>query len=135
MSLTPTEIGAVLIALAILTFLLGKYHKASAVMILLGVLLVGVSGHLVGIAAKGVALLAQWGGTATAWAFGFAVPGVLVIVAAFLLFHDLRRKGSRRDFWIALALGVVLVTGASGIPALAGLPSAVRTTVSSTAGG
>jgi hypothetical protein len=134
MSLTPTELGALLIALSITAYALGRLPKARAVAIFLGVVLLGLSGHLVSIAAKGITILQSLGGTATAWAFGAAVPGLLVAVGGFILIHDVMPKHSakRRTFWLALALGVIVAAGASGIPALSNLAPATRTAVTQT---
>lgn len=134
MSLTVPELGALLLVFFFLFYWLGIFAKTRAVFAFLGAVAVtgGVLGHVL---ARITAALANAGGAVTTWLFGTAIAGILFIVAAVILIHDMHPKkgASRRTGWIALLLGASLGTAAAVIPALAPVASFVNSLLASAA--
>jgi uncharacterized BrkB/YihY/UPF0761 family membrane protein len=123
--MTPLEWGAVLVALAFTFYFLGRLPTIRAVAVFFGlVLLAGGGGHLMSFGAKAVNMLNQLGGTAIAWTFGAAIPGLIAIVLGAIMIHDWlpRNAAKKRTFWISVVMGLMVALGVTGIPAAANLP-------------
>lgn len=125
---TTGGVGAACLVLFTLFHWLSIFAKGRAVLAFLGVLLIGSTGVVSGLMHSAAAWTASLLDNATAWAFGFAVPGLLALVLGAVLIHDLHPKhtAGKRTGWIAIALAAVIATGVSGITALDHLPSATR---------
>lgn len=107
----------------------GKALRLSAVCAILGAVLVGTSGTVGGFTASIVRWLMQHGVShLLSWAFGVtAQVGLAVVTLAMATMLAIHLKDARRarkhTGWIALALGLVIAAGASGIGGLNQLPA------------
>ena len=72
-------------------------------------------------------------GSVLNWAIGVPFAGALFIIIAALVLYALHPKNQagKHTGFLALAAGVLVVAGVSGIPALSGLHSAIVTFVTS----
>jgi hypothetical protein len=126
MVLTPAGLSALCLILWGLFHWLGIFAKIRTVLALLAA--IGIAGFL----GRALVVVATWlehaTGAVTGWALGVAVPGALFIVLAVILIHDLHpaNGASRRTSYIAFAVGVLLVAGVEGIPALAPVAGFLR---------
>lgn len=137
MTLTVSEVGVLFLLLFGVFHYLGKFATLRAILVFLGVVVVGSAGFLGRILGD----IGTWAqnafGSVTSWAVGASVTAGLFVVLGIIFVHDLHPKqtAGNRTGWIGLALGVLVVVGVAGIPALAhlrtdilnGLGSAVGT--------
>ncbi len=135
--MTPLETGAMLLAAGLTFYWLGIFPVIRALLLLVGVIVVGTGGHLLGWAATLIGWISSWAGTATAWAVGVAVPGLLAVILVIVLVHDLHPKNpaGTRTAWVALALGLMIATGTTGIGTLNGIGPSVTSGVTTVTGG
>lgn len=135
--MTSLELGAILIVGAVTLFVVGWLPTIRSVMIFVGILLVGTSGHLTVWLGKVMGLLANLTSAATAWLIGAAVPGILAIVLLIFLIYDWhpKNKAGRRTTVIAAALAIMIAAGITSIGALNNLGPAVQSNISQTTGG
>jgi hypothetical protein len=130
-------LGLVLLALGGLAYYLGVFSTIRAVLVLIGIILLGVSaGHLLG----WIAIVVGWINSGimflTSWLFGAAVPGLLAIILAGILVFDLapRNRAGKRTFFIAIALGVMIATASTHVDFLNQLGPSVQHGVSQVGG-
>lgn len=127
MTLTVSELGVLLLLAFVTLHYLRALPKARALCGFLGVMLIGTAGF----AGDAISDSAMWLqaklGLVTAWVFGVAVTGPLVVVLFIILMHDLhpKKQASRRTGLIAVVLGAVIAVGVAGVPMLAGVDSGV----------
>ena len=128
MTLTVPELGALLLVLFGVFYLLGIFAKTRAVFAFLGAVAVGTGGALGHLLTRVSAALQNAGGAVTVWLFGSAIAGLLFIAAAVIFIHDMHPKkgATRRTGWIALLLGASLAAASVTIPALAPVASGVN---------
>lgn len=127
MSFTATDLCALALILWGLFHWLAIFAKTRAILALLAV--VGIGGFLGRFLTGFATWLERLTGTITGWALGVSIPAALFVVLAILLVHDLwpgGRGASGRTSWVALAVGVLLVAGVEGFPALAPVASWLR---------
>jgi hypothetical protein len=123
MTLTVPELGALFLLLFAVFHFLGILATTRAVLVFLGVVVVGTSGFI-GRMLGDIGTWAQHAfGSVTNWAIGVPLAAGLAIVVAIVVIHDLHPKNSatKRTGYLAIALGVFVAVGVAGIPALAGL--------------
>ena len=127
MRLTTTELGLLFLLLFGVFHFLGILPTTRAVLVFLGVVIVGTTGFIGRIAADVGTWAQNAFGSVTGWAFGVPLAAGLFIVLAIIFVFDVHPKHSagKRTGWIAIALGVLVVVGVAGIPALAGLRGAI----------
>lgn len=123
MHLTVPELGVLFLLLFGVLHFLGKFAKTRAVLVFLGIVVVGTTGFLGRILGD----IGKWAqnafGSITNWALGVPLAAGLFIVLAIVLVHDLHPKNGagKRTGWIAISCGILVAVGVAGIPALAGL--------------
>lgn len=127
MHLTVTELGALFLLLFAVTHYLGVGTTVRAVLAFLGVIAVGTAGFL----GRIIGDVGGWAqsafGSVTNWLIGVPLAAGLFIVLGVIFLHDLHPKKTtqKRTGWIGIALGVLVVVGVAGIPALSGLRGAI----------
>lgn len=126
--MSNTVIGAILLAVFIVLYLLKKLPTIRALAAFVGTILVFQAGW-VGRALGDVATwLAHLSGSATGWAFGAAFIGIPAIVAGIFFVHDVLPKhaASNRTGWAGIVFAALIMAGATGIPALNHVGPAVQ---------
>lgn len=133
-SLGPTGLGILLIVASFVLYIVGWLPTIRAVMVFLGILLLGIKGHILAWLGIAMAWLAHAFNTATAWGLGAVVPGLLAVVLIILVIYDWhpKNRASRKTYWLSAALAVLIVAGSSSVPALAHLQTGVRQGVTQT---
>ena len=136
MNLTPTEVGAAMLVAGLIMFWLGggpRAAKIRAILLLVGMIIVGALGHLGPLIATATTTLASWTSIFLVWLIGVPLLGAFAAVMAWIVIHDLLPKNSakRRTSLAALALGAMIATGTTGIAALAGAQGAAQQGVTS----
>lgn len=127
MHLTVPELGVLFLLLFGVFHYLHIFAATRAVLVFLGVVIVGSSGFI----GRMLADVGVWAqntfGSITNWAIGVPLAAGLFVILAVVLVHDLHpKKGATpRTGWVALACGVLVAVGIAGIPALSGLHSAI----------
>lgn len=127
MSLTTPELGVLFLLLFAVLHFLGIFATTRAVLVFLGIVIVGTTGFLGRILGD----IGTWAqnafGSITGWALGVSFAAGLFILLALVFVFDVhpKNKAGKRTGWIGIALGVLVVVGVAGIPALAGLRGAI----------
>lgn len=126
MTFTATDLCALALILWGLFHWLRIFAKTRAVLALLSV--VGIGGWIGRVLVDMATWLERVTGAVTGWALGVSIPAALFVVLVILLIHDMhpRNGASGRTSWVALAVGVLLVAGVEGIPALAPVAAWLR---------
>jgi hypothetical protein len=134
MFLTVSELCVLFLLFWGLFHWLGIFAKIRVLLALLAVL--GIGGFLGHALVDIAGWLQHATGAITGWLFGTAVPGALFLILAALLIHDMHPKNgaSRRTSYLALAVGMFLVAGVAGIPALSPLAGFLRSILSTLTG-
>lgn len=135
MTLTYAEVGVLMLAAFGTFHFLRILHRTRAVLAFVGVCLVGTAGWVGNISSQVIGWAMHTFGSAMTFAFGTAAAAALFLVLVIIFVKDLHpRYGERRPrtAWIGLALGLILVAGASGIPALGHIPQDLRHGVQNT---
>ena len=137
MKLTVSELGVLFLLLFGVFHYLGKFATLRAILVFLGVVAIGSGGFLGRILTDAGRWAQDIFGSLTNWAVGVPVAAGLFIILVIIFLHDLHPKKTAkpRTGFVGLALGVLVVVGIAGIPALAhlhadilhGLGSAVST--------
>jgi hypothetical protein len=131
MHLTGPEAGAIMLALFAVFYYLQIFAVVTAVIGLVGVVLTGTQGWI----GRVITDVAGWAthltGTVVSNLVGFSAAGLLTIIIGTVYIHDLHPKNptGKRTAWIGVALGALIVGGLTGIPALAGLHTAITSAV------
>jgi hypothetical protein len=138
--MTTVDIGLVALTLAILAFVFGRFATARVIALIVGIVLVATAGggHLFSWATSVTSWLNGFVGTATTWAVGVAFPGLLAIVLAFIVAHDLHPKtgtASRRTFFAAGLLAVMIAAASTNVSFLNGLGPQIQHGVQNTQNG
>ena len=134
MHLTTSELGLLFLLLFGVFHFLGILPTVRAVLVFLGVVIVGTTGFI----GRMLADVGTWAqnafGSITGWAFGVPLAAGLFIVLAIVFIFDVhpKNKAKKRTGWIGIALGILVVVGVAGIPALAGLRGMIVNLVSNT---
>jgi hypothetical protein len=131
-------LGFLMLVLFGIFYYLSIFATVRAVLAFVGTLLIGFSGFIGGFLHSAVTWLVSLGGTASTWAFGVAASGAaLTLIVGVIFVHDLMPKHSagKRTGLAGIALAALLLAGASGIPALNGLPGTVQHAVTTVQSG
>lgn len=133
MSLTVSEVGALLLIAFLLFHWLRIFATATAILGLVAVVLTGTSGWLGRVLADVTGWVEHLTSTVTANLIGVSFTGALFIGLAIVYVHDLhpRHQAGQRTAFIGVALGALIVAGVTGIPALSGLHSAISSAAGS----
>lgn len=120
--------GLILLALFAVFYWLKIFATLTAILGLVAVVMIGGNGVIGGLLVRLTTWLISVTGHITAWAFGGTVLAIVFIVAAVIYVHDLhpRHKAGRRTHHLGLLIGLLIVAGATGIPALAGASGAIQ---------
>jgi hypothetical protein len=121
--INTAEAGAIFIALSVTAYLLGKFATLRSVGIFLGVILVGINGHVVAFTARVLEILGRFTSVVLVWGLGVTagIAGIVIVaVLGFIMIHDWmpRNAAKKRTFWISLAMGLIIAAGATGVAAL-----------------
>jgi hypothetical protein len=133
MKLTVSELGGIFLLLFGVFHFLHIFIKTRSVLVILGIVTVGSAGF-VGRMLTDTGSWAQHAfSSVLGWAIGVPVAAGLFIVLVILLVHALFPKNGapKHTGWIALAVGVLIVAGVAGIPALGGLRGGIDSVMSS----
>jgi hypothetical protein len=136
MKLTVPEVGVLFLLLFAVFHFLHIFTAIRAVLVFLGVVIVGSAGFIGRILGD----IGTWAqhvfGSITGWAIGISLAGGLFIILAIIFAHDLHPKKTAqpRTGWIGLALGVLVVVGVAGIPALGNLRTDILNAIGSAVG-
>lgn len=119
-SLSDVTIGAILLSFFGLFYYLAVLPTLRAIMALIGTILlagVGFVGHILTVGAQWLDDAASW---ATGWLFGSHVPLIVALIITAIFIHDMlpKKNAGKRTGFAAIALGALIVAGATGIPAL-----------------
>jgi hypothetical protein len=127
MTFTVPELGALLLLGFVVAHALGVFANMRAIAAFFGVVLIGSAGF----GGRVMTDIGGWVehifGSLTNWLVGVPLAAGLFIVLVFFVAHDLHPKNTAgpRTGLLALALGVIVAAGITGIPALAGLHNAI----------
>lgn len=135
LGLTWTQWGLIFTTVAFTLLFLRIFPATRAVLIFLGVCLMGgkIAAILTAVA-RGVSHLTD---ALTAKIFGASIGGLLVLILGIILVTHLHPKGkgaAKSTFWIAASLACLLVAGVSTFAAVNGIPADIRTGVTSIGG-
>lgn len=127
------EAGAALLALFAVFYYLRIFPTITAIFGLVSVVCLGLSGWIGRVLTDIAGWIVHLTNTVTADAIGETFAGVLALVLIVIFLHDMhpRHQTRQRTAWVGVALGVLIVAGLTGIPALGGLRSDITGTVSS----
>jgi hypothetical protein len=130
MPITVSELGVLLFVLFALFYWLRIFADLTAVIGLLGVVLIGTSGWIGRVLGDVATWVAHLAGTLTANVLGSAFEAALFIGLAVVFIHDLHPKhqSGRRTQQIGIGLGALIAAGVTGIPALSGVHAAIVST-------
>lgn len=126
-------LGAVLITLSILMLLKNRGPTIRTWFVFLGILLIGITGPVLGLLGQVVAkALGLADLAASRWLGLSAGTGLIVITVAlgYLLIHDWapKHKASKSTYFIAVTLAIMISAGITPFAALNQLPSTVQQT-------
>jgi hypothetical protein len=124
--------GLIFTAAAFSLLALGTFKRLRAVLIFAGICM--LAGKVAAILIAVVRWLSNLTDALTGKFAGASVPGIILVIAAIFLFHDLHPKGSgasRRTFWISAFVACCLIAGISAFSAVNAIPGDVRTGIPS----
>ena len=121
MTLTPADIGFLLMIFSVAAFVGGVFPRARVAAILIGLPVWALNGP--------ASRFLNWASDVTGWAqaitsgligwgFGVILPGALALGLAALIIFDLHPKGgkaARRTWWAALGLAVMIATASTNV--------------------
>lgn len=128
-SLSATAIGVLMLVLFGVFYWLSIFATIRAILAFVGTCLVGTAGFLGGAFHALATWLANLTSSATGWAFGVGVGGlILTIIAGIIFIHDLhpKKQATKRTGWAGMALAALLIAGVSGIAQLNSIPAGVQ---------
>lgn len=139
MSLAQGGIGAILIALSIWAYFRNRFAKARTWAVFTGILLFGFTGVALHWIARLLQFVAGLLGLASGKYLGISAAtlfAIIVIVMIAEVAHGWHPKGKsgKSTFWIAAALAILIVAGATPFTPLNQLPSSVQQGINSTQG-
>jgi hypothetical protein len=132
-------IGAILIALSVWAYFRNRFTTLRTVGIFVGILLLGFTGAALHFIARLLQFVAGLLGLASEKWLGIGastVLAVIVIVMVAEVAHGWHPKGKagKGTFWIAAALAILIVAGATPFAALNNLPGSVQQGINQTQG-
>ena len=135
LGITWAQWGLILTAVAVTLLILRTFPAVRAVLIFLGICLMGGKiAVILAAVARGVSHLFD---SLAGKLFGAVVPGLLVVILGIVLATHLHPKGKgagRSTFWISAFLACLLVAGVSSFTAVNGIPADIRTGVTNVGG-
>ena len=132
MNFSIAGLGVIALVLFGTFYWLAIFATVRAILAFVGVCLLGTTGFLGSILGHIASFLANAGGSASSWAFGVGIAGLIITIPTAVVFiHDLHPKNSagKRTGWAGILLAALLITGVSGIQAANKIPQDVRTGV------
>ena len=135
--MTPAEIGGILLVVGGLAFAFGRWPSIRAVMLFIGAILVGTTGHV----AHWITVISTWLSGVTsaifAWGFGVAVPGLFAIILIWYFAHGVhpKNRASRITSVAGLFLGFMIAAGITNIGLLNQVAPGVQNTTTTVTGG
>jgi hypothetical protein len=138
--MNQAEIGAIIGALSITFYLLGKFRTLTSIGIFISILLIGINGWIISHVAKLFAWVAGLVGPSLVTFTGVTIGGIaaaLVCVVLAIMIHDWMPKNAakKRTFWLSAAAAVLIASAATPFAALNSLPGNVGTATSTVQGG
>lgn len=129
--MTTAQIGLIAFTLAVMAFVFGVFATIRVFALVMGIILMAATGTPARIF-KWAAGVVGWGGnltdSLTTWGLGVAFPGLFAIILAGIVIYDLHPKGgraSRRTFWAAAGLSVLIAAGSTNVSFLNNIGPAV----------
>jgi hypothetical protein len=131
MTMTTAQLGLILLTGATMAFVFGVFATVRVFALIIGIVLVAATGTPARIFhwAAGVV---GWGSSLTdsltTWGLGVAFPGLFAIILAGIVIYDLHPKGgraSRRTFWAAAGLAVLVAAGSTNVSFLNNIGPAI----------
>lgn len=137
--LAQGSIGAILIALSVWAYFRNRFSKARTWAVFAGILLFGFTGTALHWIARALTFIAGLLGLATGRWLGIGAGtlfAIVVIIMVAELLHGWHPKGSAKKstFWVAAALAILIVAGATPFAGLNNLPSSVQQGINQTQG-
>jgi hypothetical protein len=123
--------GLILVALSGAMYWRNRFATVRAVLVALGILMIGFSNTVVHIVGHVMDLLTAVAGVTLGKWLGVgagAVVGAGFIVLVFLMFHDWLPKNSAKKstYWISIAVALIVVSAATPFAAVNGMPASFR---------
>lgn len=129
--MTTAQLGLILFSLSILAFIAGSWATLRVFALVIGIILMSATGTPARIF-HWAASVVGWGsnltGSLTSWGLGVAFPGLLAIILAAIVIYDLHPKGgraSRKTFWAAAGLAIMVATGSTSVSFLNNIGPAI----------
>jgi hypothetical protein len=137
--LAQGSIGAIMVALSVWAYFRNRFAKARVWAVFIGILLFGFTGPVLHWIARALAFVAGLLGLASGKWLGISaatLTAIIVILMFAELLHGVHPKGSAKKstYWIAAALAIMAVAGATPFAAVNGLPGDVQHGISQTQG-
>jgi riboflavin transporter FmnP len=131
MILTTPELGLVVVAVSTTLFLLGKARTLTSVGLFVGILMIGINGHVIAWSARALVGVENLIGVTAAKWLGIgagAVAAALFAVVLTVIIHDWlpRNAAKRRTFYLAGVAGILIAASATPFAAVNQLPATVQ---------
>jgi hypothetical protein len=134
--MSPVDWGVILIVAAITLFIVGWLPTVRSIMIFVGILAVGLGGHLTHLLASAMVFISGLFGIILAWAFGVTVTigfaAVLVALGIFIAHQWHPKNKAGRGATFAAAALALLIVGGVGVAQFSGLTSQIQQGISQT---
>ena len=132
-SLSLAGIGVLFLVLFGVFYYLAIFATIRALLAFLGVILVGTAGFVGGALSAAGSWLSHISTTLTGWLFGIPVLPAVTIIVLSIFMYDLwpKHTAGKRTGWAGVLLAALIVAGATGIPALNSVGTAIQGGVTS----